>query len=67
MYFRHVLPRIGGLISGQRGAYTYLPSSVERFPPPEEMKKKMQAAGFSDISWTPYTFGIAGLFRGKKS
>jgi demethylmenaquinone methyltransferase / 2-methoxy-6-polyprenyl-1,4-benzoquinol methylase len=67
MYFRHVLPRIGGLISGQRGAYTYLPSSVERFPPQEEMKKKMRAAGFSDISWTPYTFGIAGLFRGKKS
>jgi demethylmenaquinone methyltransferase / 2-methoxy-6-polyprenyl-1,4-benzoquinol methylase len=67
MYFRHVLPRIGGLISGQRGAYTYLPSSVERFPAPEEMRTKMQAAGFSEVSWTPYTFGIAGLFRGKKN
>jgi len=67
IYFRHVLPLIGGLISGQRDAYTYLPSSVERFPTPEEMKKKMQAVGFSEISWAPYTFGIAGLFRGKKS
>jgi demethylmenaquinone methyltransferase / 2-methoxy-6-polyprenyl-1,4-benzoquinol methylase len=66
IYFRHVLPRIGGLISGQRGAYSYLPSSVERFPGPDEMKQKMQAAGFTDVSWRPYTFRIAGLFRGKK-
>jgi demethylmenaquinone methyltransferase / 2-methoxy-6-polyprenyl-1,4-benzoquinol methylase len=67
IYFRHVLPRVGGLISGQRGAYAYLPSSVERFPAPDEMRTKMQAAGFSEVSWTPYTFGIAGLFRGKKT
>jgi len=66
VYFKHILPRIGSLISGVRGPYNYLPASVERFPEPEEMKKKMEAAGFKDVSWTHYTFGIAGLFGGKK-
>jgi demethylmenaquinone methyltransferase/2-methoxy-6-polyprenyl-1,4-benzoquinol methylase len=66
IYFRHVLPRIGTLISGVRGPYAYLPASVERFPEPVEMLDRMRAAGFHDLSWTPYTFGIAGLFRGKR-
>ena len=66
LYFRHILPRIGSLISGVRGPYAYLPASVERFPEPTEMLGRMQAAGFSEVSWTPYSFGIAGLFRGKK-
>jgi demethylmenaquinone methyltransferase / 2-methoxy-6-polyprenyl-1,4-benzoquinol methylase len=65
-YFKQVLPRIGTVISGVRGPYAYLPASVERFPAPEEMLERMRAAGFTDVSWTPYTFGIAGLFRGKK-
>ncbi|MCI0355124.1 MAG: ubiquinone/menaquinone biosynthesis methyltransferase [Acidobacteria bacterium] len=65
-YFRHMLPRIGTLISGVRGPYQYLPASVARFPTPEEMLTRMRTAGFSDASWTPYTFGIAGLFRGIK-
>jgi demethylmenaquinone methyltransferase / 2-methoxy-6-polyprenyl-1,4-benzoquinol methylase len=66
VYFRHVLPAIGTLISGVRGPYAYLPTSVLRFPSPGEMLERMSAAGFSDVSWTPYTFGIAGLYRGKK-
>jgi demethylmenaquinone methyltransferase/2-methoxy-6-polyprenyl-1,4-benzoquinol methylase len=65
-YFRKVLPRIGSLISGVSGPYAYLPASVHRFPAPEQMLAKMRAAGFADVSWTPYTFGIAGLYRGKK-
>lgn len=65
-YFRKVLPRIGALISGVSGPYAYLPASVHRFPAPEQMLAKMKAAGFIDVSWTPYTFGIAGLYRGKK-
>ena len=68
LYFHHVLPRIGRILSGISGAYdTYLPTSVERFPAPEAMLARMRAAGFDDVSWTPYTFGIAGLYRGKKS
>jgi demethylmenaquinone methyltransferase/2-methoxy-6-polyprenyl-1,4-benzoquinol methylase len=66
IYFKQVLPRVGTMISGVRGPYAYLPASVERFPPPEEMLMRMKAAGFTETSWTPYTFGIAGLYRGKK-
>ena len=66
LYFKHVLPRIGTLISGVRGPYSYLPESVERFPPPQEMLNRMRQAGFREVSWTPYTFGIAGLYRGRK-
>jgi demethylmenaquinone methyltransferase/2-methoxy-6-polyprenyl-1,4-benzoquinol methylase len=65
-YFRRVLPRVGTMISGVRGPYSYLPASVERFPAPEQMLARMRAAGFTGVSWTPYTFGIAGLYRGKK-
>lgn len=65
-YFRQVLPKVGTLISGVSGPYAYLPASVHRFPAPEEMLQRMRAAGFRDVSWTPYTFGIAGLYRGKK-
>jgi len=66
VYFKSILPRIGRLISGNSGAYSYLPASVERFPQPPEILSRMKAAGFRDASWTPYTFGIAGLFRGKR-
>lgn len=66
LYFRHVLPAIGTMISGVRGPYAYLPKSVQRFPPPGEMLQRMKAAGFTRVSWTPYTFGIAGLYRGAK-
>lgn len=65
-YFKQVLPRIGAAISGVRGPYAYLPDSVERFPDPEEMQGRMLQAGFREATWTPYTFGIAGLYRGKK-
>jgi len=66
IYFQHVLPALGTVISGVKGPYTYLPASVKRFPEPEEMLERMRRAGFREVSWTPYSFGIAGLFRGKK-
>jgi demethylmenaquinone methyltransferase/2-methoxy-6-polyprenyl-1,4-benzoquinol methylase len=66
VYFKHVLPKIGTLISGVRGPYAYLPASVERFPQPEEMLERMKRAGFREASWTPYTFAIAGLYRGRR-
>jgi demethylmenaquinone methyltransferase/2-methoxy-6-polyprenyl-1,4-benzoquinol methylase len=67
LYFKQVLPRVGTMISGVRGPYEYLPASVERFPAPQEMLDRMRRAGFTEVSWEPYTFGIAGLYRGKKS
>jgi demethylmenaquinone methyltransferase / 2-methoxy-6-polyprenyl-1,4-benzoquinol methylase len=66
IYFEHVLPRVGTLLCGVRGPYAYLPASVERFPEPPEMLERMRTAGFSEAIWTPYTFGIAGLYRGRK-
>ena len=66
IYFKSVLPRIGRLISGSSGAYSYLPASVQRFPEPQELLERMRASGFREPSWTPYTFGIAGLYRGKR-
>jgi demethylmenaquinone methyltransferase/2-methoxy-6-polyprenyl-1,4-benzoquinol methylase len=66
VYFKQILPRIGTLLSGVRGPYAYLPNSVERFPEPREMLARMCRAGFSEATWTPYTFGIAGLYRGRK-
>ena len=66
-YFRRVLPAIGARLSGMGSAYSYLPASVHRFPPPPEMIKLMERVGFAQVSWTPYTFGIAGLYRGVKA
>ena len=67
IYFKQVLPRVGTVISGVSGPYAYLPASVERFPSPEEMLGRMKESGFAEACWTPYTFGIAGLYRGKKA
>jgi demethylmenaquinone methyltransferase/2-methoxy-6-polyprenyl-1,4-benzoquinol methylase len=66
VYFKRVLPAIGTVISGVQGPYKYLPASVERFPEPQEMRDRMRQAGFQTASWTPYTFGVAGLYRGVK-
>lgn len=66
VYFRKILPRIGTWISGVRGPYEYLPASVSKFPAPQEMVRRIEVSGFCDVSWTKYTFGIAGLYRGKK-
>ena len=66
-YFRHVLPALGSRISGITGPYAYLPTSVKQFPAPAEMLEIMRDVGFRDVSWTPYTFGVAGLYHGVKS
>jgi len=65
-YFHHILPTLGGLISGKRRAYAYLPDSVLKFPRPPQMKALILAAGFTDPTWTSYTFGTAGLYRATK-
>ena len=66
LYFKTILPKLGGLISGQRAAYTYLPTSVERFPRPPRMLQLLRNAGFTNATWTSYTFGTAGLYRATK-
>jgi demethylmenaquinone methyltransferase/2-methoxy-6-polyprenyl-1,4-benzoquinol methylase len=65
-YFRRILPGIGSRLSGVTGPYAYLPNSVHRFPPPEQMRGLMAEVGFQNVSWTPYTLGVAGLYRATK-
>jgi demethylmenaquinone methyltransferase/2-methoxy-6-polyprenyl-1,4-benzoquinol methylase len=66
LYFKKILPKVGGLISGNVRAYTYLPASVERFPRPPRMLQLIRNAGFTNASWTSYTLGTAGLYRATK-
>lgn len=66
-YFRHILPRIGGAISGDSMAYSYLPSSVSKFPPPEELAVWMERAGFADVAFKLWNFGSVALHTGSKS
>lgn len=63
-YFRHILPRIGRLLSRHTAAYDYLPASVGTFPPPAEFSATLQRAGFRDVQAIPLTFGIVYLYTG---
>ncbi|MDP9764673.1 bifunctional demethylmenaquinone methyltransferase/2-methoxy-6-polyprenyl-1,4-benzoquinol methylase UbiE [Deinococcus enclensis] len=65
-YFRQVLPRIGALVSGNGGAYTYLPESVLAFPDPERLAGLMRATGFR-TRYRLLTFGIAAIHVGDKT
>jgi demethylmenaquinone methyltransferase/2-methoxy-6-polyprenyl-1,4-benzoquinol methylase len=65
-YFRHILPRIGGAISGDSTAYSYLPNSVSKFPPPEELAIWMERAGFADVEFSLWNFGSVALHTGRK-
>lgn len=60
-YFTRILPRLGGAISGSAAAYSYLPSSVMKFPQPEEMAGLMQEAGFTAVQFERWTGGIVAL------
>ena len=65
-YFHQVLPLVGGLISGHRTAYKYLPKSVAHFPAEPELARRMMAAGFRDVRWESLSFGIAAIHVGAK-
>ena len=66
LYFRHVLPRLGSLISGDGYAYHYLNKTVETFPCGPQFVELMQDAGFQKIRNIPMTFGVAYLYIGQK-
>ncbi len=63
IYFKSILPKLGGLITGNQPAYSYLNSSVERFPRPPRMIELLRRAGFTNPTWTSYTFGAVGLYH----
>lgn len=66
VYFTHVLPFLGGLISGSKSAYQYLPDSVSRFPDQGELAEIMKQAGFEAITFQNLTGGIAALHLGMR-
>lgn len=66
-YFRHVLPRIGRLVSKHTSAYTYLPDSVSAFPEPTELVASISAHGFAAVRHEALTFGVASLYHGVRT
>jgi demethylmenaquinone methyltransferase/2-methoxy-6-polyprenyl-1,4-benzoquinol methylase len=66
LYFRHLLPVVGGLISGNPTAYRYLNRSVESFPGAEEFGRLLAAAGFERVRRIALTFGIAAIYHARK-
>ena len=66
LYFTHILPFIGNLFSRDKGAYSYLNRSVKGFPYGEAFADHLRAAGFTDITITPLTFGITTIYHAVK-
>ncbi len=65
-YFKHILPVIGGWISGNKSAYRYLPESVIRFPSYEEFCTELTAAGYTEVSYESLMCGVALLYKAHK-
>jgi demethylmenaquinone methyltransferase/2-methoxy-6-polyprenyl-1,4-benzoquinol methylase len=66
LYFRHLLPLVGRLVSRHGSAYSYLPESVLRFPEPSELAGRIVAAGFDDVQWDVLTGGIVAIHGGTR-
>ena len=66
LYFMHVLPFFGGLVSGNKEAYKYLPTSVMNFPKPNVFMSMLETAGFKEVKQRAFTFGLCRLFTGVK-
>ena len=66
-YSRAILPAIGGVISGSKDAYTYLPESVRKFPDAEGLAEQMRQTGFGNVRFERLTAGIVALHLGHRS
>lgn len=66
-YFRQVLPRVGGAISGNAEAYSYLPASVTKFPSRQALAALMQQVGFTNVTFAAWNFGSVVLHTARKS
>ena len=66
-YFKHILPVLGGIISGNRQAYAYLPESVAAFPQRDGFLRLMGDAGFDRERATSLTLGICAVYQGHKA
>lgn len=66
LYFLNILPAVGGMVSGNRSAYEYLPASVLHFPSPDKFIPMMREAGFAEVRHKAFTFGICRMYVGVK-
>lgn len=66
-YFRQILPRLGGAISGSGEAYSYLPASVGEFPSPRELASLMERCGFTAVQFEAWNFGSVLLHRARRA
>ena len=66
LYAHVVMPLLGRLISHDDSAYTYLPASMEAFPQPEQMEGILRKAGFTEVHWRRFTFGISTMYLATK-
>ncbi|MBT3611448.1 MAG: bifunctional demethylmenaquinone methyltransferase/2-methoxy-6-polyprenyl-1,4-benzoquinol methylase UbiE [Flavobacteriales bacterium] len=62
LYFHHILPFIGGIISKDKNAYTYLPDSVSFFPSGNSFLTELNKVGFKECKHIPLSFGIVSLY-----
>ena len=65
-YLKHLLPRIGRIVSGHAGAYSYLPESIDSFATPAEFVKILRQVGFTDVSTVSLTFGSVCLYVARR-
>jgi demethylmenaquinone methyltransferase/2-methoxy-6-polyprenyl-1,4-benzoquinol methylase len=66
LYFLHILPAVGGAVSGNKSAYKYLPASVLNFPGPDKFIPMMKEAGFAEVKHKAFTLGICRMYIGIK-
>jgi len=66
-YYKRLLPWIGGLLSGSRSAYEYLPDSISHFPDQQKLAAMMREAGFEEVSFQNLTGGVAALHTGRRA
>ena len=62
LYFHHILPFIGGIISNDKNAYSYLPDSVSAFPSGDNFLNELVKVGFKESKHIPLSFGIVSLY-----
>jgi demethylmenaquinone methyltransferase / 2-methoxy-6-polyprenyl-1,4-benzoquinol methylase len=66
-FSNHVLPRIGGMVSGSTDAYSYLPESIKKFPGADDLAAQMESAGFKKVEFERMTGGAVALHLGYKN
>lgn len=66
LYFLHILPKVGGKVSGDKAAYAYLPASVAAFPGKKAFMATMREAGFRAVTHKAFTLGICRMYTGEK-